>query len=329
LNRNNLLILILLIALGVKGVQYIMSKPTYVRPYPYQFQDNQPIELKNNPQVLVIGDRMADRFMQFSDTLSSVLSADLKNPIIIESLAGEFEGLHRTLHKLKRIKKLPKVIIYHGASVEFFEKKYRLSEVEAILTNLHRYKDPTYQSFLYIAPQLSRFIFKKVKQLPLDSLVKPVGAELSQVDIMKLSELEYELYRLQLDDLIKYVKKRNSLLILMTTPINIELPPRMNCPTVDTNSIRSDLAVIKNQIEQKDYKGAYEALKKIEDNAPGFSEFFYLKGKIQKELQEFNLAKRTLEVATSFDCEKWRPDPVFNHLIKEAASKNQIFIYDF
>ena len=66
---------------------------------------------------------MGSALQRFLPEMIERLSKDLNEPIKIYNWSKPNEGLHRTISKLKSLKKLPPMVIFHGASQEFFEKK--------------------------------------------------------------------------------------------------------------------------------------------------------------------------------------------------------------
>ena len=203
--------LLLLIIIGFLAFEAkrIYDKPLQLHPYPYEFTQNPPIELESSPQILIVGDRMGEKLFEFKNQMQQALSVNLTKPIIIESLAQAGEGFHRTLNKIKRIKKLPKVIIYLGGSEEFHEQKYEAKNIDLILKNMDHYQNSTLQSLLFLNPFFSKFIYENVPLFSLTEAIKPFEGFKEENIILKQAELEYKLYELEMDDFMREVKKQN------------------------------------------------------------------------------------------------------------------------
>ena len=74
-------------------------------------------------------------------------------------------------------------------------------------------------------PFLSKFIYEPVSLIKLDSLNEDRD-NLEGEDKLTKMEMTYKFFRHQLWDMINYVKEKNSTLILLTTPINLKVPPK-------------------------------------------------------------------------------------------------------
>src|SRR5690606_11366856 len=112
--------------------------PEQIVPFPYTFTD-EPAAIQLDAPILIVGARMGHYFGQFKTTLAEAISVDLAKPIKIQSIAKPGHALHRTLHELKGPSQWPQILIYQGASEEFSENKFVLSEITKIRQNFELY----------------------------------------------------------------------------------------------------------------------------------------------------------------------------------------------
>ncbi len=306
---------------------YFLSRPTQIRPYPYYFQENPPIEFEKTPPLAIVGDRLAEKFQEFIPLMQEEISINLKHPIQIVTFGKKTFALHRTLNQIKRMKTLPKVILYLGGSEEFFENKYQMSEVASVRRNFLRYKDTTYQSILYIAPSFSKFLYEKIGPVVLGPSVTKINENILFDGVH--SEVEYLHYEMALDELIKYVKSRNSLFVAITTPLNLSAPPGAACSFVESQEITAQLNQVRDLINKNDFKGAYGLINNLKEISAANAKYYYLKGIIERKLALFKPARESLIKSVAFDCSKYRGDPVFNQILKKVAGQHQVFLFDF
>ncbi|MBF0367017.1 MAG: hypothetical protein HQK50_15695, partial [Oligoflexia bacterium] len=179
--------------------------------------------------VLIIGDRMGKALENYKESIASTLSINTQDTVKIVIAADNHQGLHRSLHLLKQLKKLPPVIVYHGASEELFEKKFFSKDSETILKNIDLYQDHRIQTLLHIFPKISKFLYTLIDRVKMKALPSEDKSDYTTKEAMQALEIGYKLYELELEELIQLAIAKHSQLILMTTPINFEVIPKKIC----------------------------------------------------------------------------------------------------
>ncbi|MBL7665655.1 MAG: hypothetical protein JNM93_11030 [Bacteriovoracaceae bacterium] len=322
------LVMLILVLIGQKVLDKL-NQQVSIQPYPYTFMNNQAQSTIGLSPIVLMGDRLGVQLAKFLPIMSEELSVGLVNKIEISSLAQPHQALHRTLETLQHLEPKPKIVIYQGAAEEFYEKIFETKDGPLILRNIHRYNDPFYQSLFYFAPFMTHFLYKEIQKVPLSTEPQADKEPYLSPDRMLRTEIAYKLFELHLDELVRYSKKHNILLILMTTPINLLEEPRNTCEAVTSEEITTEIVQIKALIEKKDHKQAYARAKTLASKSPGHARAFYVYGLMAKKIGENNEALQALEVAASFDCEPWRGSPVFNQIIRDYARKHDVFLFDF
>lgn len=302
------------------------QNPLQIVPFPYVFQESAPATKLDAP-ILITGDRMGVYFSKFNAVLADTISSNLAKPIKIQSLAKNGYGLHRTLHDLKSLTQWPQILIYQGASEEYFESKFHLSEIKKIRENFNRYSDDRIETFMILYPELSRIVYEPIKRVEL--LPEPTQEEVTEEDYLKRLETEILLFEQQLIQLVQMSKDRNTLLILTTTPINLDEAPHKVCTFTTTTDIEAELLGLKDLLKENDPKSAYTKSSKLITQITGNSELLYLHGQIAKRLGNLDEAKNSLLEATAYDCDPWRVTEMHNSIIRKVARENQILLFDF
>ncbi len=318
-------------ALGLVSAGYfiwerVSKNPEQIVPFPYTFSAPAPA-LKPDAPILIVGDRIGAYFSKFSPGLAETISKNLEKPIRIQSIARNGEGLHRTLHSLRSLTQWPQILIYHGASEEFSERKFELSEMGRIRKNFNRYRDDRVETLLILYPWFSRVIYEPVNRVVLSPEASPSDADESEY--LRRLETELLLFEQQLLQLIALSKDRNSLLILTTTPINLDEPPRKVCEFTATAEIDAEILSLRELLKQNNPKEAYAKSSKLTGLYPGNAELLYLHGQVAKRLGKLDEAVDTLLSASAYDCSPWRTTAVHNAIIRKVAQAQQVLLFDF
>lgn len=323
--------ILLVILLGILTGGFLVFRryqqnPEQIVPLPYRFQESAPA-LKPDAPIVIIGDEMGSYFARFKATLADTISVNLAKPIKIQSLAKADHGIHRTLHELKSLTQWPQILIYQGGSQEFFENKFHLSEIADIRTNFERFRDDRLETMMILYPVLSRIIYEPVKPIILQN--EPLKAELDETSYLKRLETELLLFEEQLIQLVSLSKDRSSLLILTTTPINLDIPPKNVCDFTTTTDIEGEILSLRDLLKADNPKEAYTKSSKLIKQYSGNAELLYLHGQIAKRIGEVDEAVTTLLEASAYDCDAWRATEVQNSIIRKVAKNHQVLLFDF
>lgn len=316
-----------LLTLGIFVFNRYQSNPQQIVPYPFTFV-NPPEKFTPEAPILIVGDRMGQYFGKFSSYLSEAISTNLSKPIKIQTIAEKETPLHRTLHELKGLTQWPQIVIYQGGSEEFIEQTFDLTEIPKIKENFARFKDDRVETALILRPELSRIIYEPIKQIKLGDSPKLIE-DMSQEKYLKLLETQLMLYQEELTELAKLSQDRGFLLILTTTPINLDEAPRSICEFTRSTEIDAQLLELKDLIKARNFKTAYSKSSKLITAYSGNPELFYLHGQILRGMGKKDQAIENLLLASSYDCLPWRATELQNSIIRKIANDHQILLFDF
>ncbi|MFL5786182.1 MAG: hypothetical protein ACJ76H_16305 [Bacteriovoracaceae bacterium] len=303
------------------------KNPEQIVPFPYDFQNAAPA-IKLDAPILIVGDRMGEYFGRFKAELAASISKNLDNVIKIQSIAADGLGIHRTLHQLKSLEQWPQILIYQGGSEEFFESKFEISEIRKISKNFRLYQDDRLQTFMLLYPWSSRLVYEPMKRmhLPDTPVLKP---ELSEQEYLQRLETELLLFEEHLNQLVAMAKDRNSLLILTTTPVNLDVAPKTICSFSSNSTIEQAVDELEALVKKQDWKSAYKKATKFTIQYPGNARLYYLQGLVEKNMGKIPEAINSMLQATSYECSAWRATEVQNSIIRKVAKKNQVLLFDF
>lgn len=303
------------------------KNPELIVPYPYGFDQKAPA-MKPDAPIVIIGDRMGAYFGRFKEELATKISQNLDNVIKIQSIAKDGQGLHRTLHQLRALEQWPQILIYQGGSEEFSETKFEVSEIRKIMKNFRLYQDDRVHTMLLLYPWLSRIVYEPLKRIRLP--VEPVlRTDLTEKEYLGRLETELLLYEEQLKQLVALSRDRNSLLILTTTPVNLDLPPKSVCSFSSNLEIEKAIAELEALVKKEDWKTAWQKATKYTVQYPGNARLFYLEGLVGKNLGKTEEAVNSMLQASSYECSAWRATEVQNSIIRKVAAAQQVILFDF
>lgn len=333
---KKILLFLTLLTLSAVGFLYwsYSSKRTIITPYTYSFNANAKLAINSeineaeSAKILITGDQMAATLNNYTADISAELSQNFKTPLKIYNWSKPHEGLHRTLFKLKSLKKFPSVIIYHGASSELYEKIFSVSDKKSILKNFSTYDDEKIISLIITFPILSKIFYKKVDYYDLGA-IKEYQNHLSGQEKMDEKEISFKLFDYELRELIELVKNKKSNLILITTPLNLEIHPKEICSQSTSQTIIEVQQQIEADLKAGNFKKAYTDSLLLSKETISNAKSFYLLGIASLKTGDLQLAREALQKATVFDCANWRGNAVYNSILKYQAKTHQIPVIDF
>lgn len=314
------------------------QKREVITPYPYTFtqsfnkkyDETHAGELAEaqNAKILIVGDRMAKTLDPYIKSLENAFAESLKTPPKIYNWAAENEGLFRTVHKLKKLKKLPPIIIYFGASSELMEKKFDIRDRKSILKNFQTFDDEKLISLIITFPWLSRILYNDVRYQDLSEF-KEYKSMLASSDKLLEKEVAFKLFSYEMKEMIEYIKDKKSSLVLITTPINLEAEPKEVCAHSSNEDVIGLQQEIEAEIKEGLYKSAFPKAVELAEATFSNARSFYLMGISALGTGDIKTAREALMKASAFDCLNWRGNSVYNAIMKEQAKKNQVSIIDF
>ena len=93
---------------------------------------------------------------------------NIKGGLKVFNWSEKNEGIHRTLHKWKSLKKKPLITFFLGGEAEFYERKFLVKDTNKIKQNIRRVKDPKLATLFSILPQAAPYILNSVNKFIYD-----------------------------------------------------------------------------------------------------------------------------------------------------------------
>ncbi|MFA6238687.1 MAG: hypothetical protein WC635_15235 [Bacteriovorax sp.] len=326
---------ILLALAGGYAYWSFSAKRTLITPFPYAFntEAQKAIESEHadvqSSKILIVGDRMGAALSAYTPAIVDELAKSFKTPPKVYNWSRAHEGLHRTLFKLKSLKKIPSIVIYHGASSELYERAFSVLDSSAISKNFAAYDDERIISLIITFPWLSKVFYNKMEYFDLGPKIAEYQNQLPGPLKMQEKEISFKLFNYELRELIDLIKDSKSNLILITTPLNLEIPPKEVCSQSTSNTVIELQQEIEQMIKEGNYKTAHPKALELAGETYSNARTFYLLGQASLGLGELQMARAALQQASAFDCTAWRGNAVYNAIMKSEAKKRQVMLVDF
>jgi hypothetical protein len=322
----------LLLFLGVSTLGFFVyqrysQNPEQTFPYPYMFSLDA-LAISLDAPILIVGDRMGVYMAKFQAELAATISQDLSKNIKIQSLAKDGHALHRTLHDLKSLSQWPQIVIFQGASEEYREEKFIPSQVPKILKNFQIYDDDRIQTALILYPLLSRIVYEPIQRVKFTDVLPPYKAP-EEEQFLKRMEMEIRLFEKQLRQLVIQSRDRNSMLILTTTPVNLEIEPHKVCGFTTTLEIENGIREVETLLKEENYKGALGKSSKLVQAYTGNARLYFVHGQVLTKVGQIDEAKNALLQSSAYDCDPWRATEIQNSIIRKVARQQQVLLFDF
>lgn len=335
--------LLIILVLGIGSASAYLywdysGKRTVITPYPYAFLNSfnkkyekthaNEIKEAEFAKILIVGDRMGRSLDPYLQNLQDQFKDSFKTPPTIFNWSTENESLFRTIRKLKRLKKFPPIIIYFGASSELTEKRFDVRDKKSIFRNFKTFDDERLISLIITFPWVSKVLYNDVRYQDLGEY-KEYKSFLAAMQKLEEKEIAFKLFEYEMSEFINLVKDKKSNLVLMTTPVNLEIEPREVCAHATNTEIIGLQQEIEAELKEGSYKTALPKTVELSAATPSNAISFYLLGKAALGSGDIRLARESLLKASVFDCASWRGNAVYNAIMKAQAKKGQVHIIDF
>ena len=327
-------ILLTFIILVIASIGYLykfryLEDKTSIGPMPFEFSPGAYAPIKVDAPILIVGDMMAQRLSKFKELLENSLAKNYTQGIKVESIATEGESIYRTLHKIKSLKQVPLIILLMSNQDTFKEQIFKDKDLALIKDNIKLFKNEYIKTLLMIFPDLAKIIYTPVRPIKLTG--KPNKETKAKEDSIYQNRklVHYALYDFALEELINYTKKANSLVINITTPLNLSLPPAKSCDGSISKTSLADLEKAESSFKKNDYKLTYNLSKELILLNPYHARSQYLLSQSAFKLQKFREYQNSGSLALSLDCKNQGGDPVLNSIMIKLAKQYEVALLDF
>lgn len=291
----------------------------------------QTIDQISHAQILLIGDHYSltlEKYLRSNDGPLARTAIKLKAPLNLVTVSAEHLALHRINFLLKKVKKLPPLVIFHGSGSEYFEKKIDPKDFWSYKHNVKLFQNPTIATLVMSFPIIGRLVYRPLHYQIMRKITKN-NEELEPDSKMNFIEINNILFHYELEKLAQHLRKSNSDLLVITTPVNLQKAPNEACAQSVTSKVIEFQNEQLNKINQQNYKEAFNALEKLVASSPGNALSYHLLAKAAQGLGLFPKAKDSYVKANAFDCSPDGSAVIINQVVRQWVQRNSFKMIDF
>ena len=322
------IVFIVLILVGGGGLlaSFLVSQEGFT-PHPYRFESFEPAGKDEAAvsDILILGDRMGERLSYYTP------SWEEKRGWKVYNWSESGEGLHRVLNKLRHLSRLPPVVIYHGGVDEFYEKKFHPGkDYQKIRQNLIIHQKNKKTLWAKQFPRLTAFfLYPSSGTTALPENPRLNIDDYKAFEKQRQMELVYHFYKLEFQELSFLFKGKESVLIVIPPPLNLDRVPGRVCDNAATRIGTVRQKQLKELLDRGELARAATLSDGLVRDFPGNALSFYLRGQSYKRMGQLRKAKASLYRAGLYDCDTSRGSIIFNKIMLTLAEKQNLTIVDF
>jgi len=299
-------------------------------PFPYEkiVVSASEVEKAQNADIVLLGDSATIPLENQLKVFNSEVSKDLKEPLKIYNWGAQGENLAFTLAKVKSLKKMPLLLIYHGGLDELDRARFSPADMGRVKINIDRAKDKEILTAIMTAPALGRLIYEPVKRVKLPTS-PPFSKEVPSHIAMRLMELTYELYKMEASELFGYLKTVDAKLWVIPQAMDIAAPALRVCENTNSQDVFEQIKKVRKALSRNETKVSYNILKETIAGNKGNSDLYHLLGQTFIKMGSFTQARKAYYQAMIFDCGLRKTNPIFTKILMEEAEKRDFRVFDF
>ncbi|WP_162929600.1 hypothetical protein [Halobacteriovorax sp. BALOs_7] len=325
---------VLIIAILGGLTYHYYEMPLRDDPAPYKLSDSVygPDDIASNTDVLVIGDDLGMTLNPYIGEITTKLSQKLARPLAIYNISAKNESLFRTIEKVSKLTKVPKIIILATGFSEMQEELYPKSNKELNINNINFkiYRNLYIQSFIKLYPNLSKLFYLNENIKELEKQVTPLDySKLSAKAFRSIFDKEVLLYQHRLESFLRELRKKGVNVLMVLPPINIEISNLKVCEDTTNDKIEKALQKLDNLLEQGKTKEGQLLVESLDKKIVANTKYHQLKQELYRKQGQITKSYEQALLKLAFACEVESSHPVFTKILERTAINQNIDIVDF
>lgn len=307
------------------------QNPQSIYPYPYKKIEVSPVEVKeaSEADIVIVGDSAGEFLMDHIGKFISETQKELREPLKIYNWAKSGEGLAHALAKVRSLKKVPLLLVYHGGLDELERKRFDTASLETIFRNISLTQDETILSTLYAAPILSRILYKPLHRVSLDASAPPYPRDLSSKLSMKTMEAFYNIYRWEAVEFTNYLKLNDFNFWFIPQAYNLTERPVRVCEATINLEVEKALDQADAYIKQGKTKDALAIIQPILTENKAHALALHTMGSLLVKRAKFKQARSAFFQGMIYDCGLTRANPLMLKILMEEVEKKDFKVINF
>jgi hypothetical protein len=317
-------------ALGYLGYRF-QSNPQTVYPYPYEKIKVSPQEVKeaSDADVIVLGDSAGSYLMEYMPRFISETQKKLRKPLVIYDWSRQGENLAHVLAKVKSLKKMPLLFIYHGGLDELSRRRFDRGNVITLFKNIKLTKDENFLTTIYSAPILSRLLYWPMDRVDLGPSAPTYPLDMQSTIVIKYLEALYSVYKWEATELTDFLKLNDAQVWFIPQAYNLTERPVRVCEATINLEVEKALDQANEYIKQKKTKDALKIIKAVLMENKSHSLALHTMGNLLVSQGQYQDAKRAYFQSMIYDCGMTKANPVLLKILMEQFEKKDFKIFDF
>jgi hypothetical protein len=333
---QNIVLIGCIISIGYVYSVISDTKPQTV-PIPYELKsvNIEESQMASKAQVLLIGDQSSEILKSAFSRIFKNLSDKYQGQLRVYDWTRVNEGIHRTFHKIKSLKKLPPIVLYMGGSSEFHEKIFNAKEASLIKDNFRKYKDPNIKSLVMLSPLFGKLFYNTIETTKLSETPISQHKEINRYAqsngqlAQQIYEINYLIFSNLFLELVNTIKFNGSSLITINVPTKVTNPPRYTCDNSTSESIIDYQLSLTKALESNQIKKYFPLARNLTKASVGNAKSFYILAKYNDRLGRIKNALFNYRLSHSFDCIQDNSNFIINQIVKRTSLQRGVTFFDF
>lgn len=321
---------IVLAALGYVGYRYSVN-PQTIYPYPYEKIKVSPAEIKeaSDADVIILGDSAGKFLMEYMPRFIEETQKKLRKPLVIYDWSAPGENLAHVTAKVKSLKKMPLLFIYHGGLDELTRRRFDKKNVVTLFKNIKLTKDENFLTTIYSAPILSRILYWPMAKVEMGPGAPTYPLDLQSTVVIKYLEAIYSIYKWEATELTDFLKLNDAQIWFIPQAYNLTERPVRVCEATINLEVEKALDKANEYIKEKKTKDALKIIKAVLMENKSHALALHTMGNLLVAQGQFQDAKRAYFQSMIYDCGMTRSNPVMLKILMEQFEKKDFKIFDF
>lgn len=329
-NVKKLFFGLILATIGYLSYRFVVN-PSRIYPLPYAKIKVSKEEIKKaqSADIIIIGDSAGSYLMDYMPRFVEETKSFLRKPIKIYDWSRPGENLAHVLAKVRALKKMPLLFIYHGGLDELTRRRFSTRDLSSILKNIKITKNQNILTAIYSLPLLSRIIYWPYQKVSLDVSAPSYPLNISSKGAIRILEVLYSIFKWEAILLTEHLKLKDAKAWFIPQSYNITEKPVRVCEATINIEIEKVLEKANALIKENKDKEALNIIQNVLDKNKGNALAMHTMGNLLLSRGEFLKAKSAYYQAMIHDCGLTRANPIFTKILMEEFEKKDFKIIDF
>ncbi|MCR9204369.1 MAG: hypothetical protein NXH75_07325 [Halobacteriovoraceae bacterium] len=324
-------ILAIIVAAGGYLAYRFTSNPQTIYPYPYETIKIPPQEVKqaSDADVIILGDSAGTYLADYMPRFISETQKQIRKPLIVYNWSRQGENLAHVLAKVKSLKRMPLLFIYHGGLDELTRRRFDRTNILTLFKNIKLTKDESFLTTIYSAPIASKLLYWPMDRVELGPSSPTYPLDMESTVVIKYLEALYSVFKWEATELTDYLKLNDAQVWFVPQAYNLTERPVRVCEATINLEVEKALDQANAFIKKKKTKDALKIIKAVLLENKSHALALHTMGNLLVSQGQYQDAKRAYFQSMIYDCGMTRANPILLKILMEQFEKKEFKIIDF